>query len=503
MLERIKSGLRGAAAYAEGALNERVIRVAVTGLSRSGKTVFITSLIHNLLALGKGRNTLPKLQELLESNEGSRLRNIRIHPAGTSTTPYFDFDNKLTELASNTPSWPPRTEDLSEIALSLEIERQGALSQRLGARRIRLELLDYPGEWLLDLPLLSKTYAQWSRETMLRLRRPSAGVICVPFLNFLKSVSATQSADDTLIRRGHAIYRQVLQECRSRLGLRYLQPGRFLCPGPRADAPFLWFFPIEDAQDHPAVGSMCALMRDRFEAYKADMRTNFFDTHFTMFERQIFLVDILSALHAGQEAFQDTAEAISGIVRSLSYGSNLMSRPLQDISSAAIRFGGRLLIRELYGAPRYAGELASLATSRRIERLAIVATKADHVPTLRRENLKNLVRALAERALSEKGLDGRSVTYHTAASVNSTKDGVKEIDGQLYEVVFGSPLGDEKPKVFYPGDVPSGFPPQSFWSGRYFELPIFAPPALDPSGAKGIPHLGLDEILAALLQDAF
>ena len=39
-------------------INEDRIGLAVTGLSRSGKTVFVTSLIQNLLALGHGVNTL-------------------------------------------------------------------------------------------------------------------------------------------------------------------------------------------------------------------------------------------------------------------------------------------------------------------------------------------------------------------------------------------------------------------------------------------------------------
>ncbi len=38
------------------------LRVAVTGLSRSGKTVFITSLLANLLAAGQGKRVLPALE---------------------------------------------------------------------------------------------------------------------------------------------------------------------------------------------------------------------------------------------------------------------------------------------------------------------------------------------------------------------------------------------------------------------------------------------------------
>lgn len=54
----------------------------MTGLSRAGKTVFITSLVENLLALSGGRDTLPKFRALLEHQGESRLRGVALLPAG-------------------------------------------------------------------------------------------------------------------------------------------------------------------------------------------------------------------------------------------------------------------------------------------------------------------------------------------------------------------------------------------------------------------------------------
>ncbi len=124
---------------------------------------------------------------------------------------------------------------------------------------------------------------------------------------------------------------------------------------------------------------------------------------------------------------------------------------------------------------------------RRIERVAFAVTKADHVPSMRRENLKNLVRAMPENARPADIRGDQRVTYHTVA--------------HPVEVVLGLPLGEERQRSFFPGDVPSGRPLESFWSDRFFELPVFAPPRIDPSGAAGIPHLGVDGVLTALLKD--
>src|SRR6195952_2148924 len=154
----------------ERAVNEDVIRLAVTGLSRAGKTVFITSLIQNLLALAAQKDVLPKLTHRLSDTGLNRLRDVTILPAGVSAMPRFDQAAKLAGLSAAEPAWPERTNDIAQISLALTLTHRSPLRQKLGERRVRLDILDYPGEWLLDLPLLNQTYVQWSEQTMALLR---------------------------------------------------------------------------------------------------------------------------------------------------------------------------------------------------------------------------------------------------------------------------------------------------------------------------------------------
>ena len=471
-------------------LNETVVRLAVTGLSRAGKTVFITSLIQNLLAAGKGRDTLSALRTQLEGADGtSRLRTVRALPAGAGAMPYFDHAEKFADLAAASPAWPPRTDDLATISLDIELDRDGALG-RLGPKRIRLELLDYPGEWLLDLPLRDKGFAAWSDETLALIRQPPRAVLFAPFLDFLAGFDPAAPANSQQLRHGHALYRDALNACRTQLGLRFLQPGRFLCPGPRGEAPLMWFFPCESRLGGPVRGSGGALLQDRYDAYKADMAANFFDTHFIDFDRQVVLVDVLGALHAGQAAFEDTERAIAAIAGCMTYGRSL-PKAIAGLGNLTQRVGGRVFGR--------ASSTVSTLQHRRIERMAFVATKADHVPAMRRANLCNLLRSIVEAAAAR--LDPQGVSYHAAASVLSTTDRTMPVQGRpAEEVVVGVVLGDTRQRSFYPGEVPSGRPPPSFWTDRFFELPTFTPPRLDPSGAVGIPHLGLDEVLATILK---
>jgi predicted YcjX-like family ATPase len=463
----MRSVFGSAGVAVDAAMNETLVRVAVTGLSRAGKTTFITSTVHNLLAANKA-NTVEALRDIFgvgEDNE--RLKSIGIVPPAAGTVPFFDYQEKLARLAAVSPSWPERTEDLARITLQLELRRTGMFKHSRGNRRIRLEILDYPGEWLIDLPMMEQSYEAWSAATIERLRQPQRLEIFGQFLQATEAVDVDGAPKDEQLRRVHALYKEALLEARDRRGLRYLQPGRFLCPGPRADAPFMWFFPLPIGPGQSLRASSAgALLRDRFETYKNDMKRNFFSTFFADFDRQVVLVDVLGALHAGKAAFEDTADAITEIAGSMSYGMNAPAR----------------LIR-----------------SRRIERLAFVATKTDHVPTLQRDNLRNLLRDLVNRTKEHVGK--QRLSYHVAASVLSTVDGTAELGGRQVEVVQGVPLGEKHSRAFYPGNVPSSRPPESFWDHPYFEMPTFTPPPINPDGSTGIPHLGIDRVWHALLQD--
>lgn len=453
-------------------INDRPINVAITGLSRSGKTVFLTSLIANLLAMGTGRPTLPALQAHIDKGGKERLRAIRIVPARAGTTPRFDYPGKLADLA-RARTWPARTEDLAEIELELEIRPGDGLLGHLralsGTPRLRLRFLDYPGEWLLDLPLLELSYARWSAETLIRLRQKPHAEAAAEFLAFVGHIDPARPADDALIQRGHRLYKAALERCRAEFGLRYLQPGRFLTLGPRNDAPFMWFFPTDNPPRSPARDSITDLLTARFDAYKTEVRASFFDTHFRDFDRQIVLVDTLGALHAGRAAFEDTEHAIADIAAALAPGSSIL--------------------------PRW-------VTGSAIERVAFVATKADHVPELQRDNLRALMRDMVRLARTHGPRGDDAVSYHAAAAVVSTTDGwADQPDGHREPVVWGRKLGEAQARPYRVGNVPISRPPDSFWSGRYFELPSFTPPPIDPNAADGIPRLGLDQILVDLIGD--
>jgi predicted YcjX-like family ATPase len=452
----IEAGVR----TADDTLNETTIRLAVTGLSRAGKTVFIVSALANLLAMGRRVDTLPALSRRLGA--GTRLLSVARAPSGSSTVPHFDLETKLEALAGREPSWPDRTADLSRIALTLTIDRGFPLGRLVGPRRVRLEILDYPGEWLLDLPMLGQDYAAWSRETMTALTDPLRAAEAAPFLRWLSGVRAADPGDETVARRGYALYRDVLERFREH-GLRWLQPGRALNPGPRGEAPVLFFFPLPDAADRPAPGTLGALLAERHAAYREDMRAYAFAAQLDRFDRQIVLVDVLGALHAGEAAFDDTARAIGAIARAL----------------------------------RRDGLLARLLGQAQPSHLVFAATKADHVPAAARPALAALLADLVGDAAR-----GEGCSVHAMAALRATEDTTVTREGRMVDAVSGVPLGGQQRRSFDPGLVPPRRPDAAYWAAPPFRFEGFRPPLLDPEARLGVPHIGLDAVLADVIGDA-
>ena len=88
-------------------LFEPRLRLGVTGLSRAGKTVFITSLIANLRERGR-------LTQLSAEADG-RLQAVTIQPHPDRETPRFDYETHLASLSGANPVWPESTRRISQV----------------------------------------------------------------------------------------------------------------------------------------------------------------------------------------------------------------------------------------------------------------------------------------------------------------------------------------------------------------------------------------------------
>jgi predicted YcjX-like family ATPase len=416
---------------------ETTLRVGVTGLSRAGKTAFITSVAANLMARPAPRFALA--------------------PLGAGDVPRFDQAGHLAALAADPPRWPERTGAVSLLALTATIDQSP-----LPARRVRLEFLDYPGEWLLDLPLLRLSFSAWSEGVLKRLEAPDIAPITREFLAFVRGLPARASAEEALAAAGTRIYRGMLQQLRD-AGMAFLQPGRHLMPAPGPQPPWVEFFPMTGS------GAFAGLLAKRYDAYVDAVRRDLASPLFAEVDRLVVLADVLSALHAGPAAFADTAAALSA-------------------AAAALRW-------RFSWTEAFAALTAFRLPPRVIERVAFVATKADHVADRQRGNLAALMKNLTHVA------GGPTTGYFAAASVRCTEDFVWTLEGRPVSAVRGRVLGQSVLTRSYPGEVPDQPPDAAFWAHPFLALPQFEPMRLRDNGRDGIPNISMDAVLQFLLGD--
>ncbi len=438
------------------------IRIGVTGLARAGKTAFLTSVAANLLALGAGMPVLPALQARI----GGRSFRATLADAGSDPLPRFALRAHLASLAQDPPVWPERTGAVSLLALDFALGRAG-FAGMLPARAERVVFLDYPGEWLLDLPLLSQDYTTWSQAV---LRRLEGVAEAAAFLSFTQALPARAMRDEAVAGTGHRLYRELLHRLRDQSGWRFLQPGRFLMPAPGPEPPWVEFFPMRNA------GGLGDLLRERYDAYCGDLRRQLLSPLFGRVDRLVVLADVLSALHDGAVAYRDTEDGLRAASAALQWQSAWV-----DWVPAALRGW----------APDW------LVGG--ISRVAFAATKADHVAQRQRGNLLALMQALTSGGHGAAPEHRRSV--HAIASVRCTEDFVWTLDGRNISAVRGRVIGDARMTRSYPGEVPDSPPDDGFWAHPFLELPQFEPLRLPDGGRGGVANIGLDGLLAFLLED--
>lgn len=446
------------------ALFEPVIRVGVTGLARSGKTVFITSLVANLMNRGR-------MPHLVAASEG-RIEAAFLQPQPDDTVPRFDFETHLKDLTSDTPRWPDSTRSVSELRLSLRVRGAGLLAGLQGPRTVHIDIIDYPGEWLLDLALLDKSYDTWSAETLARARsRPEAEA----YLAELQQTDPVARLDEPVAKSLAARFTGYLRAARES-GYHDCAPGRFLLPGDLEGSPVLTFAPLPGAGDAPR-GSLRREMARRYEAYKRAVVRPFFREHFARIDRQVVLIDALGAIHNGPRAVEDMRAAMADIL-------------------AAFRPGQNAFLTQLFAG-------------RRVEKILFAATKADHLHHSQHDKLTAIMEALLRDARDRAQFAGAQTLALSLAALRATTEDTVSHDGQTLDVVRGRLLEGGKQAAFHPGHLPAD-PAKLLnpardgaekWLDADYRVMNFAPSVLNLRPGDGPPHIRLDKAAQFLLGD--
>ena len=238
----------------------------------------------------------------------------------------------------------------------------------------------------------------------------------------------------------------------------------------------LTFAPLPDP-DGPS-GSLARLMRERYDAYRRVVVKPFFQNHFSRVDRQIVLIDALSAIDAGPQAVADLRKAMSDILDCFRHGEKGWLSPI---------FG------------------------RKVERLLFAATKSDHIHHTQHDALQAITTALVRESIDRAAYKGARVEALALASLRATVEQTVEQGGETLNCVRGRSIETGEEVVVFPGALPDD--PATIveasrhgqgnggWLSDDYGFMKFAPPVSTGRPGYGPPHLRLDMAAEFLFGD--
>ena len=401
-LSRLKdaadSTLEGlAAAFDASPLGQRRHPIAVTGLQRSGKTVFITAFAQALRTAAQAPMAAFPFFPWRE-----HVRSVEL--LAIPGVPRFPSEERLDQLLAEPPAWPAPTTGLSGLRVRIRHGDVGLLRSVVSSEATTdLDLIDYPGEWLLDLPMLTQSFRDWSLQMEELANSAGRHDLAAPWLDAVRALDPAAPENPAELARIGLLYRDYLLRCREERSLCFVQPGRFALADETVD-PASLFFPLSSVR--------------------------------------------------------------SGVLA-----------PRSGTMGAA---------------------LLRLLPLARVDRLALAATKADHVTADQHANLVNLLRDLIGEPFLQ--ATARQSGLLAVSSVRATTDLKLKVNGLATPFLRGIPAGRAEVLDIQPGVIPGTIPAADQWAELGFNIRRFEPPRLGPAFRdRPLPHVNLDKVLQFLL----
>ncbi len=457
-------------------LQNKYLCIGITGLSQSGKSTFITSLVNQLLQHKQAQ--LSYFEPALEQ----RLLWVKQHPLKSDDLKPFPYDEAMANLYGEDAAWPASTLDASGCLLELRLKKQKAkLLPRLNDEfSLFIELRDYPGEWLLDLPLMQMSYSRWCAQCNAQFTKEPRRSLFGDLLAQLQNIDPLATADPQVISNLYNRYCEVLKSCKQHgKSLSLIQPGRFLMPGTPNQQPVPPFIPLlncgsySEGQLNTASDNSYFKQCERaYQVYIKQFVKPFYKDFFSKIDRQVILVDVLATLSGGPDYMDDMRQALTNITDSFVYGKQ-----------------NRLL--QLFNP--------------KIEKVLFAATKADQIVAAEHSALQQLLESIVRQAYRNAEYNGVTPECLAIASVRASvqqkaqqhKDQQQGVDSLIGRSEIGKAIGYIHPQI--PNRIPEG----EAWSPFVeWQMPSLLPPNhLSAANADPLPHIRMDKLINALIGD--
>ncbi len=439
------------------------IKLGVTGFSRTGKTVFIGSLVQALLTADcwAGRCGQGPLAQFTPFELG-QFQCASIRDDVHADLPQFPFRKVRDCLTGKQAVWPEPTEAISHLVLDIDYHHKGRLWD--SDATLQLELIDYPGEWLADLPMLAQNYANWSDTLLQRARKGQRAEWSAAYFAALETMTSHHD-DEAYLEQLADLWRAYLQQAAAN-GLVYNQPGRLLRPGEMLHSPVLRLVPLPKSLRKGKLGQK---LKSRFAEYHSKVIKPFYSRYFATIDRQIVLVDVLRTLQLGEDAYTELMDALKLVLKAFRYSK---------------------------------GHFYDWLTRHHTTHVLFAATKADHVTRGDRANLERMLRKMI-RQIDDDNQFKSSVKHFEMMEIAALKavEDRMTVKAPKREILFGRPVNANEAAAYDPGVLPLDVPPD--WATLVFQFLQFCPPPMPDAFDEGFPAINLGKALNFLLHEDF
>jgi len=422
------------------------IKIAITGLSRAGKTVFITSLIDQLLYQNK-------LQGFTTSHPAFKV-SLKSPIQSAKRFDYYTFIQQL----KKEHRWPDGTDEISHTILEFESKSRFSF---MSNSKFTIELIDYPGEWLLDLALLKMSFEKWCEKTISWLRQIT-DPLAQQYLQTIDSLNEKIQGPDVELKL-HKQYKELLIHLKKN-HYSQLTPGRFILPSDLANDPVLTFAPI----DINNTSGLKKVFKERYNRYVKEVVKEIHLEHFKGFQRQVVLIDVIEALQNGYECYKDMKAGLQSMLH-------------------------------LYDHKNKNFFLQWLSPS--IKKVLFIATKADQVAASQHANFSMLLDDMIEDLRRDMDISHIQTDTQIISSLQSTTTIEKSYEGMKLSFIRGILKEDSKVHDLYPGEMPSEFPSKKEWHSENYGYKSFLPPKKSYRENESLEHINMDKVVNKLIGD--
>ena len=221
------------------------------------------------------------------------------------------------------------------------------------------------------------------------------------------------------------------------------------------------------------LSSLCGLWFQNIRKLEGNGKLSFFRNHFSRIDRQVVLVDPLTALARGPKALLDLELAMGATLKAFRPGQNSFLR--------------------------------SIFQGRRVEKILFAATKADTLHHSQHDALVSLMQALLRGAIDRAEFAGAVTSAMAISALRTTSEETR--DG--LDMVIGRSASTEKPVATYPGTLPAApgdliaqaHQGASDWANGTYTAPKYLPRPLTLAPGQGLPHIRLDRAAEFLIGD--